>query len=145
MMMVRSRVAFGALVAFALLAAACDDSPTSPSSTPAFSQADVRAGTGTAAASGNMVTVHYTGWLFDASKTDQKGLQFETSLGGTPLTFTLGAGQVIAGWDQGIPGMKEGGLRRLIIPPSLAYGGKRNGPIPPNAALVFEVELVSVQ
>lgn len=138
-------VAGVALAALSAVSAACRDSPASPSTTPPFSQADTRAGTGATAASGSVVTVHYTGWLFDASKTDQKGVQFESSVSGTPFTFTLGAAQVIKGWDQGIPGMKVGGVRRLIIPPSLAYGGTRNGPIPPNTALVFEIELVAVE
>lgn len=139
-----SMFACAVVMACAALTAGCDSS-TSPTSTPPFSQNDVRAGTGATAASGNRVTVHYTGWLFDASKTDQKGVQFETSAGRTPLTFALGSGQVIRGWDQGIPGMRVGGVRRLVIPPSLAYGGTRSGPIPPNAALVFDVELLSVE
>ena len=122
---------------------ACGGSPTTPSAP--FSQSDIRVGTGATAASGNTLSVNYTGWLYDASKPEQKGAKFESSIGGTPLSFTLGSGQVIPGWDQGIPGMRVGGLRRLVIPPSLAYGGNRNGPIPPNATLVFEVELLSVQ
>jgi FKBP-type peptidyl-prolyl cis-trans isomerase len=137
-----------ALLLLPLLAAAtaCDDSPTSASSVPGYSQTDVRQGTGTAAATGNVLAVQYTGWLFDASKTDSKGLQFDTSLGGTdPFSFTLGAGQVIGGWDRGLVGMRAGGLRRLVIPPSLAYGPSRNNSIPPNATLVFDIELVSVQ
>ena len=129
----------------AATAAGCGDSPTTPSSSAPFSQTDVRAGTGADAASGKVLTVHYTGWLYDASKTDGKGLQFETSVGGSPFMFSLGFGQVIPGWDQGLPGMKVGGLRRLVIPPSLAYGAVRNGPIPPNASLVFEIELIEVQ
>lgn len=128
-----------------LAAGGCSDSTTSPSPTPSFSQSDLRVGTGTDAAAGKVVTVHYTGWLYDASKSDFKGLQFETSLGQSPFTFTLGSGQVIAGWDQGLPGMKVGGLRRLVIPPSLAYGGFRTGPIPPYATLIFEIELLNVQ
>ena len=75
----------------------------------------------------------------------KKGQQFETSRGREPLVFTLGASEVIAGWDVELIGLRVGGLRRLIIPPSLAYGGFRNGPIPPNATLVFEVELLEVQ
>jgi FKBP-type peptidyl-prolyl cis-trans isomerase FkpA len=90
------------------------------------------------------VTVNYTGWLYDATKTDNKGPQFDSSVGRTPFQFTLGTGQVIRGWDQGIPGMKVGGRRRLVIPPSLAYGSTRSGPIPPNATLVFDVEMVSI-
>ena len=133
------------IVCLALSAAlaGCGSSPTSPTSAP-FSQTDLRVGSGADAAAGKVVTVHYTGWLYDGSKNDGKGVQFETSVGGTPFSFTLGFGQVIAGWDQGLPGMKVGGLRRLVIPPSLAYGSVRNGPIPPNATLIFEVELVDV-
>ena len=127
------------------VSAGCSDTPTSASSTPGFSSTDVRPGAGADAAGGNVLTVHYTGWLFDAAKTDQKGLQFETSRSADPFAFTLGAGQVISGWDQGLVGMKVGGLRRLVIPPALAYGVSRNGPIPPNATLVFEIELVSLQ
>jgi FKBP-type peptidyl-prolyl cis-trans isomerase FkpA len=124
---------------------ACDDSSTAPSDFARFSQADVRLGTGAAATIGLDLTVEYTGWLYDGSQTDQKGPQFETSRGREPLAFTLGAGQVIRGWDQGLIGMRVGGLRRLVIPPSLAYGGVRNGPIPPNATLIFEVELLDVE
>lgn len=129
---------------FALTAPGCGGTPTSPSSV-AFSQADLRAGTGAAAASGNVVTVAYSGWLYDASKPDQKGLLIDTSLGGTPFSFTLGSGQVIKGWDQGLVGLKVGGVRRLVIPPSLGYGGTRNSAIPPYATLVFEIELLDVQ
>ena len=129
-----------------VLAAGCGkDTPTSASATPGYSQTDVRLGTGTEAANGNLLTVQYTGWLYDGSQTEQKGQQFETSRGREPLVFTLGANEVIAGWDVGLIGLRVGGLRRLIIPPSLAYGGFRNGPIPPNATLVFEVELLDVQ
>jgi FKBP-type peptidyl-prolyl cis-trans isomerase FkpA len=144
-MRVRRILAFALVLTFSAAVQACRDSATAPSATPPFSQADVRAGTGATAAAGNTLTVNYTGWLYDASKPEQKGLQFESSIGGTPLKFTLGSGQVIAGWDQGVAGMKVGGLRRLTIPPSLAYGGTRNGPIPPNAALIFEIELLAVE
>jgi FKBP-type peptidyl-prolyl cis-trans isomerase FkpA len=124
--------------------AGCHNTPTTPSSV-AFTQTDLRIGTGATAAAGNTVTVNYTGWLYDASKTDGQGLQFDSTVGKTPVPFTLGAGAVIAGWDQGIPGMRAGGVRRLIIPPSLAYGSSRYASIPPNSTLVFDVELVSVQ
>jgi FKBP-type peptidyl-prolyl cis-trans isomerase FkpA len=134
------------LLPLLLVATACDDTPTSASSVAGYSQTDIRLGTGTAAAAGNVLAVQYTGWLYDASKTDSKGLQFDTSLGGTdPFSFTLGAGQVIGGWDQGLVGMRAGGLRRLVVPPDLAYGTSRNNSIPPNATLVFDIELVSVQ
>ena len=144
--MTRPILSVVACLALALGAAGCSgDSPTAPTSFAPFSTTDLRVGTGASAVAGNPLTVHYTGWLYDGSKPDAKGLQFETSRGGTPFTFTLGAGQVIAGWEQGILGMNAGGLRRLVLPPSLAYGSSRNGIIPPNATLVFEVELVEVQ
>jgi FKBP-type peptidyl-prolyl cis-trans isomerase FkpA len=130
--------------ALALAAAACTGSSTSPSGAP-FSQTDLRTGSGTTAAAGKSISVNYTGWLYDASRTDSKGLQFDTSIGKSAFTFTLGSGQVIAGWDQGLVGMQVGGLRRLVIPPSLGYGATRSGAIPPNSTLVFDVELLSVQ
>lgn len=134
------------MLALLVMAGACSDTPTSASEVPGYSQTDVRLGTGTAAATGNLLGVQYTGWLFDPSKADQKGLVFDTSIGSTdPFSFTLGAGQVISGWDQGLVGMKVGGLRRLVVPPSLAYGTSRNSSIPPNATLVFDIELVSLQ
>jgi FKBP-type peptidyl-prolyl cis-trans isomerase FkpA len=133
------------MVGLSAFAAGCTDSPTAPSNNAPFSQTDLRVGSGANAASGGVLTVQYTGWLYDASATDQKGAQFDSSAGRTALTFTLGVGQVIAGWDQGLVGMKVGGLRRLVIPPSLGYGAVRNGPIPPNATLLFEVELIEVQ
>jgi FKBP-type peptidyl-prolyl cis-trans isomerase FkpA len=132
-----------ACVALAAALGGCGSSPTSPTTAP-FSKTDVRVGSGLEAAAGNVISVQYTGWLYDAAKPDGKGVQFETSVGGTPFSFTLGAGQVITGWDQGLPGAKVGGVRRLVIPPSLAYGAVRNGPIPANATLVFEIELVDV-
>jgi FKBP-type peptidyl-prolyl cis-trans isomerase FkpA len=101
---------------------------------------DLVVGTGTQAASGQRVQVHYTGWLTDGKK-------FDSSLDrGKPFEFKLGAGQVIRGWDQGVQGMKVGGKRKLTIPPDLGYGAKGvgGGLIPPNATLVFEVELLKV-
>ena len=127
------------------LAAACgSNNPTSPSAV-AFSQTDLRLGAGATAASGSSLTVNYTGWIYDPAKADFKGIQFDSTAAAGPFTFTLGTGSVIEGWDQGLGGMKVGGIRQLIVPPSLAYGNVRNGPIPPNAALVFEVELLSIQ
>ncbi len=126
-----------------LASAGCGDSPTTPSTAP-YNQTDVLVGTGTEATTGAVVTVNYTGWLYDAAKLDGKGLQFDSSIGGTPFSFALGLGTVIAGWDKGVPGMKIGGLRRLVIPPSLGYGTARYGPIPPDATLVFDIQLVDV-
>lgn len=148
MILVRFFRSFPAIVALVLvpaLMAGCTDSETAPSNFAPFTQTDLRVGTGADAENGAILSVNYTGWLFDQDAPAQKGPQFDTSAGRGPLTFVLGAGQVIAGWDQGLAGMKVGGLRRLIIPPSLAYGGVRNQSIPPNSTLVFEVELVEVQ
>ena len=128
----------------ALCAVSCSNTPTAPVSAAPYSQVDLLAGTGTEAAAGNVLSVNYTGWLYDPSKPDGKGLQFNSSAGGDPIRFTLGAQSVIAGWDRGLVGMKVGGLRRLVIPPSLAYGNVRNGPIPVYSTLVFDIELVSV-
>lgn len=125
--------------------AGCDPSPSSPSGSSPFTQTDLRVGTGAEAVDGKTLTVLYTGWYFDPSNVESKGLPFDSTLGAEPFVFTLGAGQVIAGWDQGLVGMRVGGLRKLIIPPSLAYGESRRGSIPPNTTLVFEIELTAVQ
>lgn len=132
--------------AAALLAAACGGSSTAPTPSAPFSSTDLTIGTGATATAGHAATVDYTGWLYDSSKPDYKGTQFDTSIGRGPFTFTVGAGQVIRGWDQGVPGMRVGGVRRLIIPPDLAYGSAgANGVIPPNATLVFDITLLGVQ
>jgi FKBP-type peptidyl-prolyl cis-trans isomerase FkpA len=135
-----------ALAALPLIAGCGSSSPSTPStSSGTFTVTDLVVGTGPDATVGKLVTVNYTGWLYDTSKTDGKGTQFDTSIGKQPFPFTLGAGQVIKGWDQGVVGMKGGGSRRLIIPPDLAYGASGTGPIPPNATLVFDISLLSVQ
>ena len=135
------------LVCVLTLSAGCGSSPSpSPTVNVPFSQTDLRVGTGTEATVGKRLTVNYTGWLYDASKPDQKGQMFDTSVGKQPFPFTLGAGQVIRGWDQGFAGMRVGGQRRLVIPPDLGYGAAgAGGVIPPNATLVFDVELLDVQ
>jgi FKBP-type peptidyl-prolyl cis-trans isomerase FkpA len=131
-------------IAGALGLAGCAEAPTGPSSSAPYSQVDLRLGSGADAVTGRSVVVNYTGWLYDPTKTDGKGLQFDTSVGGTPLTFTLGTGQVIEGFDRGVTGMKVGGARRIVVPSSMAYGPSRNNSIPPFATLVFEIELVEV-
>ncbi|MBV8666226.1 MAG: FKBP-type peptidyl-prolyl cis-trans isomerase [Burkholderiaceae bacterium] len=100
-------------------------------------------GTGAAAADGDTLAVNFTGWLYNGYAANFEGTEFQTTAG-TPFSFVLGQGKVIAGWDQGLVGMKVGGTRTLIVPSSLAYGATGNATIPPNAALVFTVELVSV-
>jgi FKBP-type peptidyl-prolyl cis-trans isomerase FkpA len=133
------------VVAFLLTGtAACNRSPTEPSNNAPFSQTDLQVGIGASAATGNTLTVHYTGWYYNESAAGQKGVQFDSSRFGEPFTFVLGGGGVIAGWDQGLVGMRVGGVRRLVVPPSLAYGTGRVGPIPPNATLLFEIELLEV-
>jgi FKBP-type peptidyl-prolyl cis-trans isomerase len=108
---------------------------------------DVVVGEGEEATDGKTVSVHYTGWLYDEAAPDHKGNKFDSSRDrGEPFGFRLGAGQVIKGWDQGVAGMKVGGQRTLIIPPDLGYGSRgAGGVIPPNATLVFDVELLEVR
>jgi FKBP-type peptidyl-prolyl cis-trans isomerase FkpA len=110
-----------------------------------FGTTDLRAGTGAQAQTGNAVTVHYTGWLYSQTAADNKGQQFDSSVGRPPLDFVIGAGRLIRGFEQGVVGMRVGGLRRVVIPPDLGYGSTGNGPIPPNATLIFEIELLSVR
>ena len=108
---------------------------------------DVKQGTGPEATSGKAVVVHYTGWLYDTSKPDSHGAKFDSSRDrSTPFGFVLGAGRVIKGWDEGVAGMKVGGQRTLVIPPQMAYGERgAGGVIPPNATLIFDVELLEVK
>jgi FKBP-type peptidyl-prolyl cis-trans isomerase len=124
-----------------LTLAACGgggNSSTAPTSGGTLVIEDLVAGTGATAAIGDTVTVNYIGKFTN-------GTQFDSSYDtGQPFPFRIGAGQVIAGWDQGVPGMKVGGKRRLTIPPSLAYGSQGRGPIPPNATLVFDIDLLSI-
>ena len=108
---------------------------------------DKKLGKGDKATAGREVAVHYTGWLYDVSAKDNKGKKFDSSLDRCkPSEFPLGAGIVIDGWEQGIEGMKVGGQRTLIIPPHLGYGAQgAPGAIPPNATLIFDVELMGVR
>jgi FKBP-type peptidyl-prolyl cis-trans isomerase len=108
---------------------------------------DVAVGSGAEATAGRQVTVHYTGWLYDAKAADHRGARFDSSRDrNEPFSFALGARQVISGWDTGVAGMKVGGRRTLIIPPQLGYGARgAGGVIPPNATLVFDVELLGVK
>jgi FKBP-type peptidyl-prolyl cis-trans isomerase len=142
-------------IVVALVAASCgggdDSTPTAPSANVPYSQTDLRVGTGAEAAVGRRVTVHYTGWLYAAGAVDNKGQQFDSSLspGRSPLPVTVGsvggADSVIRGFDQALVGMRVGGLRRVVIPPDLGYGAAGRPPtIPPNATLIFEIELLTV-
>ena len=111
-----------------------------------FEKIDHLVGEGKEATAGSPIVVHYTGWLFDAEQEDNKGEKFDSSLDrNDPFSFNLGVGQVIKGWDQGFEGMKVGGKRTLIIPADMGYGAAgAGGVIPPNATLVFDIELLDV-
>ncbi|CAN7604237.1 FKBP-type peptidyl-prolyl cis-trans isomerase [Duganella sp. LjRoot269] len=106
---------------------------------------DTQAGSGKEAVAGATAVVNYTGWLYEPTAPAQHGAQFDSSVGRAPFSFQLGAGQVIPGWDEGVKGMKVGGKRTLIVPASMGYGAGGAGPIPPNANLIFEVELLDVR
>ena len=129
---------------------ACSEQAAIPAATASVAElvkTDIKQGTGDQAVAGKSVSVHYTGWLYDEKAADHHGMKFDSSRDrGTPFEFPLGAGRVIKGWDQGVEGMKVGGQRTLIIPASLGYGARgAGGVIPPNAALVFDVELLGVR
>jgi len=109
---------------------------------------DLRPGVGDLARTGMQLVVHYTGWLYEPDALGYRGRKFDSSRDrGQPFGFTLGEGRVIKGWEVGLVGMQVGGLRRLVIPPELAYGNREigRGLIPPNSTLVFEVELLGVE
>jgi len=129
-----------------VIVAACSGGSEGPAVSELIKQ-DARAGTGAEAVAGRTVTVHYTGWLYDPARPDHKGAKFDSSRDrNEPFSFGLGGGQVIPGWDQGVAGMKVGGQRTLTIPPDLGYGAQgAGGVIPPNATLLFDVELLDVK
>lgn len=150
-------------VAATLLAAACskdtppstarrpvDAAPAAPAA-PAITELqkhDVVKGTGEGISSGQRAVVHYTGWLYEPGTLDHRGKQFDSSRErGKPFRFVIGAGGVIKGWEEGVQGMQVGGQRELIIPSSLGYGerGAGGGQIPPNATLLFDVELLAIE
>lgn len=131
---------------------ACSDGSNGPSAPaqPAAGEltiVDLEQGTGEAITPGSTAVVHYTGWLYDPAAPDAKGRKFDSSVDrGQPFSFPLGAGRVIRGWDEGVAGMKVGGKRRLVIPPEYGYGARGAGNvIPPNATLVFDVELLGIE
>ncbi|HEX7116650.1 MAG TPA: FKBP-type peptidyl-prolyl cis-trans isomerase [Steroidobacter sp.] len=140
-----------------LLAAACAREEPEAAKEPAqaarprltqLERIDLVKGTGEGISQGQTAVVHYTGWLYDASAPEFKGRKFDSSRdSGQPFRFTLGQGGVIRGWEEGVQGMQVGGQRRLLIPSELGYGerGTPGGPIPPNAALVFDIELLAIE
>ncbi len=131
-----------------LLAACGGDSgnPVAPTIPPQpFTITELRAGTGAEAVAGKVVTVNYAVWLFSTTAAENKGRLMGSSNASGPLQFTLGTNAVIPGFEQGVTGMKVGAVRRLVVPPAMAYGATGSGSIPPNSNLVFEVELTNVQ
>jgi FKBP-type peptidyl-prolyl cis-trans isomerase FkpA len=133
-----------AIAAFVLAGTGCAPSITAPSGSAAASQTDVSIGTGPLTQQGNTLGVLYTGWLYDSTAPDHKGPQFDAS-GNNVFLFQLGGTTVISGWNDGLVGMRAGGERVLVIPPSLGYGATRHGSIPPNATLLFDIHLVVIQ
>ena len=132
------------LLVLLMLCACTDPGPPPGGSVAELQRIDAVVGTGTEATPGTLVSVHYTGWLYDEKAPQQRGKKFDSSVDrGEPFNFKLGAGQVIRGWDEGVAGMKVGGARTLIIPANLGYGARgAGGVIPPNATLKFDVELL---
>jgi len=150
------RASFGAL--FALVASLTSACGPAASYTPEQAERarttietvqvrDVRPGVGDAAETGRRLVVHYSGWLYDGAAPAKRGAPVDSSRSsGRPFDFVLGGGQVIPGWERGLAGLKEGGVRELIIPARLAYGAEGSGGvIPPDATLVFEIELIDVR
>ena len=144
----RSALAAGALACCAIQVAAQEaPAPVVPPEEPLVIT-DLVVGVGNEALPGMACIVHYTGWLYDEQAKGHRGRQFDSSRERRqPLSFPLGGGHVIKGWDRGVVGMRVGGLRRLVIPPGLAYGNRNigNGTIPPGSTLLFEVELLAVE
>jgi FKBP-type peptidyl-prolyl cis-trans isomerase len=135
-----------ALVTLLSATAACGGENVGQAKITELIATDQVVGSGSEARPGRRVTVHYTGWLYDETRSDRKGREFDSSRGGSPFEFGLGRGEVIRGWDEGVAGMKVGGRRTLTIPPDYGYGARGAGDaIPPNATLLFDVELLDVR
>ena len=141
-----NRMSFAGIALAVALMACGSEPPALPEAVTELIVRDLEVGSGDEAVSGTALDVHYTGWLYDPAQPEGKGQKFDSSLDrDRTFGFTLGAKQVIDGWDQGVRGMKAGGKRRLIIPPELAYGDRSAGPIiKPGSTLLFDVELVRV-
>ena len=141
------RTCFPALLVAVLVAGCADPGPPPGGSVAELERIDVVQGEGELAQAGDEVVVHYSGWVYDEREADRRGEAFDSSRErDEPFTFPLGAGRVIAGWDEGVTGMRVGGQRELRIPSEMAYGRRgAGGVIPPNASLVFDVELLEVR
>lgn len=143
---------FVAMCAMLLLVAACGGKEqaqklATPVPPPAeLQKTDIVKGTGEGISQGQVAVVHYTGWVYEPTVAGHKGMKFDSSRDrGQPFEFVIGAGSVIRGWDEGVQGMQPGGQRQLVIPPDLAYGEAGKGPIPSNATLLFDVELMAIE
>jgi FKBP-type peptidyl-prolyl cis-trans isomerase len=146
-MRLRSVITAALLISAGTIAATAKENPVSTPVPTTLEMTDVKIGKGPAITTGQTAVVHYTGWLYSASTQDHKGKKFDSSRDRKePFSFQVGAGEVIGGWDQGVAGMQAGGQRRLVIPPSLGYGARgTGGVIPPNATLLFDIELLSIK
>jgi len=135
------------LVAVSGLTAGAKESAVNATVPTELVMTDVKVGTGPAITAGQTAVVHYTGWLYSPTAKDHKGKKFDSSRDrNDPFSFHVGGGEVIGGWDQGVVGMQAGGQRQLVIPPSLGYGARgAGGVIPPNATLLFDIELLKIQ
>ena len=144
---IASPFGIAALTLIVLTGCASSEDDMADSGITTLQSQDVTPGTGAEATKGQTVRVHYTGWLYDSAAGDQRGRKFDSSKDGNePFEFRLGAGEVITGWDEGVAGMKVGGTRILTVPPAMGYGATgASGVIPPNATLVFEIELLDVR
>ena len=140
---------FPSAVTFAQVPANAPESPLSKmnANITKLEKIDTVVGTGAEAVKGKTAVVHYTGWLYDPAAADKKGKKFDSSLDrNSPFSFPLGGGRVISGWDEGVVGMRVGGKRILVIPADMAYGRRgAGGVIPPDATLMFEIELLDVK
>jgi len=141
------RTCFLSLLAALFVAGCADPGPPPGGSVAELERIDIVQGEGELAQAGDEVVVHYSGWVYDEREADRRGEAFDSSRErGEPFNFPLGAGRVIAGWDEGVTGMRVGGRRELRIPSEMAYGRRgAGGVIPPNASLVFDVELLEVR
>jgi FKBP-type peptidyl-prolyl cis-trans isomerase len=144
----RSVALVAALALIAVAGCSKKEEAAAPASVPGEPfMTDIKTGTGPAIKAGQKAVVHYTGWLYSEGAPEKKGKKFDSSRDrNEPFSFELGAGMVIQGWDEGVAGMQVGGQRRLVIPPEKGYGASgAGGVIPPNATLVFDVELMGIQ
>ena len=138
----RSSAHLFVVLLFGVAAGCGSDSPTSPSGEDApFSITDLRVGTGATVTNGRNVTLTYSGWLYDSSRTDNKGTRFDSG----QIGFVVGSGQVVQGLSDGVVGMRVGGQRRIVVSSELGYGSAGRGPVPPNSAMVFDVEIIDSQ